>query len=127
MEERSDVYFYWLDGDQLGKEIHAFVLREDYYSAQKLTDLNKKAIEEICKLISDYDHKFILSWGDKLYAALQSYEESLCKNVCQTYYTITGHSASLGIGNSIGYAYKGMKIAKHMPLFHKYFFLSDKL
>ena len=76
-------------------------------------------------MFAQREHGFILSWGDKIYSSLNSYDRELCRRVCELYFDETGHTISLGIGLTMGFAYKSMKVAKSLEPPYKIFFLQN--
>lgn len=120
MKKTPCLYYHWFDGDSIGKTIHTHFLLCDFDSALNLTLLNKQARDFIMKEIKDRNPDFVFGWADKIYALLQ-YDEKFCMMLVQKYTEITGHSISIGIGLTMGSAYKSMKIAKYISESKIYF------
>ncbi len=103
--------FYGLDGDKIGSVIESYMIKEEITS---LTEFSRKvdaALEEIKRTVLENNGVIIFCAGDSILFQGQ-FSNIWCDKILNRFLSLTGRTASMGIGKTATEAYLALKLAK---------------
>jgi hypothetical protein len=102
---------YGLDGDKVGGMIDAYFIRNEIDALGKFSANVAAAMEEIRESVIYSNGKVVFCAGDSI--LFQGYfENHWCDKVLALFKSMTGCTASMGVGDTATEAYLGLKLAK---------------
>ncbi len=108
---RTTKKVYGIDGDKVGGLIDALFIRNEISAMSVFSVKVASAMEEIKNVVIQSNGSVIFCAGDSI-LFLGNFEEHWCEEVLNLFLTITGRTASMGVGNSATEAYLALKLAK---------------
>lgn len=102
---------YGLDGDKVGGMIDAYFIRNEIDTLGTFSGKVAVAMEEIRKTVIQNNGTVIFCAGDSILFQ-GNFEKHWCDGVLALFKSMTGCTASMGIGSTATEAYLGLKLAK---------------
>jgi hypothetical protein len=102
---------YGIDGDKVGGLIDALFIRNEINAMSVFSAKVASAMDEIRKAVVQGNGSVVFCAGDSILFQ-GNFEEHWCEKVLHLFLTMTGRTASMGIGNTATEAYLALKLAK---------------
>ncbi len=102
---------YNFDGDNIGRVVDDYVLRNDIEALSIFSAKVASATEEIRKIIIQNGGTVILCAGDNIMFQ-GNFENLWCEKLLSLFLSLTGCTASLGVGNTGAESYLALSLAK---------------
>lgn len=102
---------YVVDGDNIGNVIEAHTIRNEINALGLFSTKIVNAIEEIRKSVIEGNGTVIYCAGDNV-MFLGNFDDAWCEKIIHLFYTITGCTASMGIGETAAETYLALRLAK---------------
>jgi hypothetical protein len=102
---------YGIEGDKVGGLIDALFIRNEIHAMSVFSAKVATAMDEIRSEVLQGKGSVVFCAGDSILFQ-GSFEEHWCEKVLHLFLTMTGRTASMGIGNTATEAYLALKLAK---------------
>lgn len=109
IQEQKKVY--GLDGDKVGGMIDAYFIRNEIDILGTFSNKVAIAMEEIRKTVVQNNGTVVFCAGDSILFQ-GNFENQWCDEILTFFKSMTGCTASMGVGNTATEAYLGLKLAK---------------
>lgn len=111
-ESQSGVIkFYGLDGDKIGGVIEAYIIKGEIGNLMEFSYKVSVALEVIRKNVLERNGIIIFCAGDSILFQGQ-FSDSWCDKILNQFLSLTGRTASMGVGKTATEAYLALKLAK---------------
>jgi hypothetical protein len=107
----KDKYYVGLDGDSIGRVIESLLIKN---SPKEVVVFSQKiilALEMIKKRVTEREGEVLFCSGDSI-LFYGEFDVDFCKSILEDFRTLTGRTASIGMGRTTSETYLGMKLAK---------------
>ena len=112
MEAQKEVKrIYGMDGDKIGGIIDAYFIRNEINALGVFSARVATAMEEIRKAVIQGNGTVVFCAGDSILFQ-GSFDDLWCEKILRLFQSLTGCTASMGIGNTATEAYLAVKLAK---------------
>jgi hypothetical protein len=102
---------YGIDGDKVGGAIDAYFIRNEIDVLGEFSAKVASAMEEIKEAVIQSNGTVVFCAGDSI-LFLGNFEDQWCEKILHLFLTITGRTASMGVGYTATEAYLALKLAK---------------
>lgn len=102
---------YGIDGDKVGGVVDAYFIRNEISALGVFSTKVAEAMEEIRKAVIRDDGSVVFCAGDSILFQ-GNFEIQWCERILELFLTITGCTASMGVGDTATEAYLALKLAK---------------
>ena len=109
IQEQKKVY--GLDGDKVGGMIDAYFIRNEIDTLRIFSSKVVIAMEEIRRAVVQNNGIVVFCAGDSILFQ-GNFENHWCDGILALFKSMTGCTASMGVGNTATEAYLGLKLAK---------------
>ena len=111
MQEDQALKFYGLDGDKIGRVIETYIVKDDVDTLSTFSRNVSMALEAIRADVLQNKGVVIFCAGDSILFQGQ-FDVDWCEQILRDFVSITGRTASLGVGDTMVAAYLALKLAK---------------
>jgi hypothetical protein len=102
---------YGIDGDKVGGLIDALFIRNEIHAMSVFSAKVATAMDEIRNAVIQSKGSVVFCAGDSILFQ-GNFEDHWCEKVLHLFLTMTGRTASMGVGNNATEAYLALKLAK---------------
>lgn len=102
---------YGLDGDKVGGAIDAYFIRNEISAMSSFSAKVASAMDEIRSTVVQ-DHGMVIFCAGDSILFQGNFEDHWCEKILNLFLTITGRTASMGVGYTATEAYLALKLAK---------------
>jgi nucleotidyltransferase/DNA polymerase involved in DNA repair len=102
---------YGIDGDKVGGLIDALFIRNEINAMSVFSAKVASAMDEIRNAVIQGKGSVVFCAGDSILFQ-GNFEEHWCEKILHLFLTMTGLTASMGVGNTATEAYLALKLAK---------------
>ena len=113
MQEDQVLKYYGLDGDKIGSVIEAYIVKDEFDALSRFSRNVSTALEVIRADVLEKQGFVVFCAGDSILFQGQ-FDGDWCKRTVNTFASITGRTASLGVGDTMMASYLALKLAKAM-------------
>ncbi len=113
MQEHQALKYYGLDGDKIGSVIEAYIVKDEFDALSTFSRNVSTALEMIRADVLQKKGFVVFCAGDSILFQGQ-FDGDWCKQTLSTFVSITGRTASLGVGDTMMASYLALKLAKAM-------------
>ncbi len=108
---RETKQVYGIDGDKVGGLIDALFIRNEINAMSVFSAKVASAMDEIRNAVIQGKGSVVFCAGDSILFQ-GNFEEHWCEKILHLFLTMTGLTASMGVGNTATEAYLALKLAK---------------
>lgn len=111
MAQKETRKVYSIDGDKIGNVIDAYIIRNELEALSQFSASLVTAVDEIRKTIMQNGGAVVFCGGDNV-MFLGDFDDLWCEKILNLFQTLTGCTASMGVGDSATEVYLALKLAK---------------
>ena len=109
--QKESKKIYGIDGDKVGGAIDAYFIRNDINALGVFSAKVASAMEEIKNAVIQGKGTIVFCAGDSILFE-GKFEDFWCEQILDLFLSVTGRTASMGIGSTATEAYLALKLAK---------------